>query len=240
MAIENYFIYNSFNSKTNDIYVSGAKTFRTAERDYEKIEIPGRNGFLLQDNGRFKPVAVEYEAFCVNDAITHYRDFVGKLSSNFGLHKLTDTFDATHYRKGIFAGGIEPNIYALTTARFTLKFLCQPERWLTSGDTKVTYTQSGTLNNDSRYTAKPLIRVYGNGTFSFDNQQVTVAGNTGYIDIDTEMGDAYEKISGIIYNRNERITATDHELPVLTQGTNVITLGTGITSIEITPRWWEL
>lgn len=240
MAIENYLTYNNVRSDTYNVYVSGAKTFRTAERDYETIEIPGRNGYLLQDNNRYKPVIVEYDAFCVNNALANYRDLVNALAKNFGLYSLTDTFDTTHFRMGVFAGGVDPNIYALQTARFTLKFHCQPERCLISGwNNMETYTADGTITNPTGYPTKPLIRIFGNGTVGIGNISITVTGNSNpayYVDIDCETGYAFMGNT----NRSGDVTMTDHNMPTLGSGSTAITVGTGIQQLKILPRWWEL
>ena len=50
------------------------------------------------------------------------------------------------------------------------------------------------------------------------------------------MMDAYK---GTI-SKNGNVELSDYNFPVLVPGTNTITLGTGITKVEITPRWWQL
>lgn len=240
MAVENYLSYNAYPSVANKIYISGVKAFRTAERDYEKIEIPGRNGFLLQDNGRFKPVVVEYDAFVVDNSVSNYLTYINKISSNFGLHRLFDTYDNYHYRMGIFAGGVDPNIFAMKTVRFTMRFICQPERWLYTGETETTYTaSSNTIVNPTYFPAKPLLHIVGNGTVTLGGVTITVAGNSGYIDLDCETGDAYEVVSGTLYYRNDKLTIPNHEMPSLVTGNNTLALS-GVTSVKVRPRWWEL
>lgn len=242
MAIEYTLTYNGVQTVSYSTYISGAKTYRTPTRDYEMIEIPGRNGFLLQDNNRYTPIVIEYDAFVVHDALTNYRLLINALSSDFGIHRLEDTYDSTHFRMGVFTGGIQPEIFALKTAKFVLPFTCQPERWLKTGEEPVffTNTTTGDIVNPTRYDAKPLIRVYGNGSFYISEQRVNVQGNTGHIDIDCEMGEAYEEVDGAIVSRNSNITLTDHTFPVIFPGSNHLRIAQGITQLKITPRWWEL
>lgn len=84
-------------------------------------------------------------------------------------------------------------------------------------------------------TAKPLIRVYGKGIVQIGKQTIEILkAPTEYIDIDCDIQDCFE---GTV-NRNSYVSLTD--FPVLGPGSNGITLGTGITKVEITPRWWIL
>lgn len=241
MAIEHTLTYNSVQTVAYSTYISGAKTYRTPTRDYEMIEIPGRNGYLLQDNNRFSPIVIEYDAFIVHDALTNYRLLINALSSDFGIHRLEDTFDPTHYRMGFFSGGIQPEIFALKTAKFTLPFTCQPERWLKTGEQQTTFTgTSGDIVNPTRFDAKPLIRVTGTGSFYISEQRIRVLENTGYIDIDCESGDAYEEVDGLVVLRNDKIAVDNHTFPAIFPGSNHLRIANSITDLTITPRWWEI
>ena len=85
------------------------------------------------------------------------------------------------------------------------------------------------------FDAKPLIRVYGVGELGIGSETITITkGATEYIDIDCDIQDCYEGLE----NRNGLVSLTD--FPTLPSGNTGITLGTGITKVEITPRWWTL
>ena len=49
------------------VYISGNGTYNAPARDVKSVAIPGRNGELTLDNGRFKNVTVKYPAFIVED-----------------------------------------------------------------------------------------------------------------------------------------------------------------------------
>lgn len=59
----NKFLYRDQLSSSFGIYISGPAVYNAPERDEEVIEIPGRNGSLTIDNGRFKNIDVRYPAF---------------------------------------------------------------------------------------------------------------------------------------------------------------------------------
>ena len=54
--------------------------------------------------------------------------------------------------------------------------------------------------------------------------------------IDCESGYAYSGANN--YNRYVSVSSID--FPTLAPGSNNITLGTGITKVIITPRWWTV
>ena len=62
-ARRQYFIFDGVSSKDFGVYISGSGTFDGAERDVSTVEIPGRNGELTLDNGRYKNRSMKYPAF---------------------------------------------------------------------------------------------------------------------------------------------------------------------------------
>ena len=57
-----YIVYGGKCSKDYGLYVSGSGTFNAPERDVDLVEVPGKNGTLVLDNGRFKNIPVTYPA----------------------------------------------------------------------------------------------------------------------------------------------------------------------------------
>jgi phage-related protein len=118
---------------------------------------------------------------------------------------------------------------------FGITFICDPRRFLKSGDNVNVLTSNGSLFNPTYYDAKPLIRVYGTGSFTVNDITVTITNANQYTDIDCEIMDAYKGTT----NCNGNIQTTNNKFPVLTPGQNNITLN-GVTRLEITPRWWTV
>lgn len=56
------------------------------------------------------------------------------------------------------------------------------------------------------------------------------------MDVDCDIMDAHY---GAI-NLNSYLTLSGNEYPTLVAGANNLTIGSGITRVEITPRWWRL
>ena len=106
-----------------------------------------------------------------------------------------------------------------------------------TGDISVTVTEPTYFVNPGYFTSKPLIRVYGTGTFTVGDVVVTIAAHTTpYIDIDSELQDCYYEST----NMNSYVSFSGNDFPVLKPGSNYVLMGSGITKLEVTPRWWVL
>lgn len=249
--VENYLIYNGKSTKEFDCYVSGGETFATAQRDYKLIEVPGRNGALVLDYERYKQVSVPYKAFIVNNMKENYKALSNWYASNFGVHRLEDTFHPEYYRMAMFDGQIDPNVFALQLSEFSLNFICQPEKWLKTGETSIVVKNGEYINNPTLFQSKPLIKVVGSGTLRISNivretgkgiatyEAVITDKGQEHLFIDCESGFAYEKFNNYIESRSNCVYFDDFKLPRLEQF-SIISFDDTITSVEITPRWWEL
>ena len=103
----------------------------------------------------------------------------------------------------------------------------------------VTFTDAGTLTNPTLFNAQPMIRAYGTGSYTIAGTTVTVVSvllGSGYTDFDCELMDAYCGTS--LRNHAVSITGTN-DFPVLVPGENAISM-TGITKLEIIPRWFNI
>ena len=109
-----------------------------------------------------------------------------------------------------------------------------PQLYLKSGEWMQVFHQPDAVYNPTAYHAKPLLRIYGTGKITVGNGEMTITENDSYIDIDCEMQDAYRGTQ----NLNGDISLASGDFPVLKAGKNNVTLGSGITKVIITPRWW--
>ena len=111
-----------------------------------------------------------------------------------------------------------------------------PQQYLKSGERLQVLTGSGTVYNPTAYEAKPLLRIYGSGSILVGDGKVTVTDNESYIDLDCELEDAFRDT----VNMNQCLELESGDFPVLTPGNNSITFISGITKVELVPRWWCL
>ena len=165
-SINNSFKFGTVDSADYNLLVAGDGTFNAPERDVDTIEIPGRNGDLLIDKGRFKNITVEYTVYCYADDLetfrTQLRNFRNALSSQKGYQKLTDTFHPDEYRLGTFISGFEAEpVMFNTVAEVVLKFDCKPQRFLFSGEEVFTLGEWGETET------------YSGSIVSFDGTETT-------------------------------------------------------------------
>ena len=120
--------------------------------------------------------------------------------------------------------------------RFDVTFFCKPQRFLLSGEETQVFTAAGSIYNPTMFDARPLIRVYGTGEVGLGNGTITITTADGYTDLDCDVMEAYK---GTV-NKNQYMQLSSLDFPVLPPGETGIALGTGITRVEIIPRWWEV
>lgn len=232
----NYLTFGKINTKNFNAFVSGESTFVTAERDIEVIPIPGRNGTLSVDNGRFHNVSIVYPCFIVDSFRANYDALRAAFLSESGYNKLIDTYDPDHYRRARCTAAIDPEMTQLNRhGKFDLAFDCDPRRFLVSGDKVVTFSANGSIKNPTLYNALPFIRAYGTGYFEISGVRMTITSANTYTDIDCELQEAYKGST----NCNGNITLNNGEFPKLIPGVNQVTIS-GLSRIELSPRWWTI
>lgn len=235
--MRNYFILDGVDSRDFGIYISGQGTFSAPRREYNMLPIAGRNGDLVGNEKRFENVELTYPAFIYTNFKQNIRDFRNFLLSLVGYHTLTDSYHSDEFRMALYEGAFEPNVEPKNDAgSFDIVFNCKPQRFLNSGTEVTTLLASGSITNPTMFDSQPLLRVYGDGQLGIGSQTITISLSGTYTDIDCEMMDCFEGV----YNRNNRVVFSDYKFPVFKSGVTNISLGTGISKVEITPRWWRL
>ncbi len=231
----NSLTFNNINSLQYGVYISGTGAFNSPARDREMIEVPGRNGDIINDHGRYKNIEVTYPAFIIKDFKANLTAWANKLLEPLNYVRLSDTYHPDEFRLAVLSQGmvVDP-VRWLAAGSFDLVFNCRPERFLTSGETVTTFTAGGSISNQTDMPAKPLIRVYGSGTITVNGTEIEIASHSyEYIDIDCDLQEAFYGAA----NANMYISLD--EFPTLRSGANIIVLD-GVTRVEMTPRWWRL
>lgn len=115
-----------------------------------------------------------------------------------------------------------------------------PPEWgtlsVSAGEITIGVTSTPVLTNPTLFPSKPLIRVYGTGSFTVNDITVTVSDCDNYVDIDCDIMDCYE---GDI-NRNGDVSFSSYDFPELVPQGNTFEVVSGITSVAVTPRWWRV
>lgn len=179
MAIEHSITFGGVNSADFGIYISGEGVFNAPKRDVEMISIPGRNGEIALDKGRYENIEVTYPAFNYeadySDFAQNLADFRNAICSQVGYQRLTDTFHPDEYRMATYIDGLEIKPIKYNTAsEFEITFNCKPQRWLTSGETPVVVTSGDELTNPTLYESSPLLEIAGYGHIQMGESSINI------------------------------------------------------------------
>lgn len=231
-----YLTFNGKSSRDFEVCISGSGVYNTPARDVEAISIPGRNGDLHIENERFENVSITYPAYITKNFAKNFDAFKAYLLSQRGYKKLMDSYAPDFYRLASYNNAIAPEMTPLNRCGgFDVVFDCDPRRFLVSGDKVTEFSANGNIKNPTLYNALPVIRAYGTGYFEISGVRVTITSASTYTDIDSELQEAYKDST----NCNGNITLDNGEFPKLIPGINQVTIS-GISRIELTPRWWTI
>lgn len=175
------FSFDGQSSRNYGVYITGEAVYNAPERDVEMITIPGRNGSFAKDNGRFQNIEVTYPAGIAADNEADFADaisdFRNMLCSRDGYCRLTDDYNPDEFRMAVYKSGLEVDPALLRAGEFEITFECKPQRFLTSGETKSTIANGGTITNPTRFPSKPLLEAVGYGNIGIGSGTVTIENN---------------------------------------------------------------
>lgn len=232
-------LLNGQSSESIGLVVERPPDYEIAERDYENVPVPGRNGDVLIDKGGYKNVERSYEV-AIGAEGADFASLAAKIAlwinSAVGYVRLEDSYEPDYFKMARLLQP-EPIVNILQQAgRVTLTFDRKPQRFLKTGANAVVIKTGERISNPTAYDAKPLIKITGTGagTITIGGYTVKILANTGYIHLDSETENAYKDIG---LNKNNDIE-TPNGFPILHPGNTTVTFSGAITKVEITPRWW--
>lgn len=241
--MSDYFVFGGVSSLTYSARMFPTDSMLKAPaHKYDKVIVPGRSGSLLIDRGSFDNVMREYDVQIAGDTdLTNFSALRAYLASTSGYLRLTDSFETEYYFMAVYSEPFDmtADFASMKRGRGTITFECKPQRWLISGETATALTSTGTITNPTLFPSKPLLRV----TTTRAAASVVGVGSTnititrqGVIYIDCDTGRAYNGATPL----DSYVSLNTIDFPTLAPGSNGITLGTGISRVEITPRWWRV
>lgn len=238
--MRNYIIMDGVDSRTFGLYVNGVDTFGAPAREVSTLQIPGRNGDVIVKADRLQNYDLTYSSFIVRNFGANIAALRAFLLSKTSYFRLEDSYHPDEYRMAFYRGPFTPAVnQRLNAAKFDLVFNVKPQRFLKSGEEPVNLVIGDyiRLENNTRFTAKPMFRFYGNGTFNVGNVGVIEVTNNAnrYVEFDCDTMLAYTGAS----NRNSDLINPQMYQPALKPGSTVI-YAAGFTSATITPRWWTV
>lgn len=181
MAVFNSLQFDDINSFDYGIYITGEAVYNSPERDVEVVSVPGRNGDILIDNGRYNNIEVTYRAGCFganqDEFAQKIKAFRAVLASKKGYQRITDTYNPNEYRMGTFIKPIEVSKESYDrVGEFDIIFDCKPQRFLTSGETEISVARNANINNPTLFDAKPMVMVHGYGKLNIGSYEINLDG----------------------------------------------------------------
>ena len=179
MAVANTFIFGTANSSTYGVVIEGPGDYSAPSRAVEEISIPGRNGAFVLDKGYYENIEIEYKVLIENTSQSAFEtsvsSFRNAIVSQIGYQRLTDTYHPDEYRMAMYSGGFDeaPEWHG-KGAIFKIKFLCKPQRFLTSGETAVALSSGDTITNPTLFESSPLLEVDGYGDIVVGDGLITI------------------------------------------------------------------
>lgn len=200
------------------------------QRDMTEIELPGRDGILHIDNGRYKPIQISVELnykSCETD--NTFREIKKWLS---GSGNLKFTYDEDVFYK-CYSVTLDDWQNLQRMGKITATFLCDPFTYTDLGQAEIENPKS--LYN-AGYMARPKYKIIGEGLCTLRVNNNSLTANVGQnIIIDTDLQIAYRTDGKLV---NTTITGNIDDL-ILKEGNNSIEITDGF-DLYVTPEWRNL
>lgn len=248
--LDNYdFTLDGFSALQAGIRLQKPVSLATAVPIYDEAQVAGRSGTLVSFTGAYKNRKAQASCFALyNPSDDPEEDKTlmevissanGLLFSSIGYRRLMVSYDTDHYLRARVSNGSEIQQRMERLNPFRIEFDCMPQRFLTSGEDPVEITTSGDIiANPTAFASDPLLvisgTIGGSGTITINGTTIQVLEIVSDMTIDCEIENCYN-VSG---NHNDKINAT--VFPKLISGNNAIVYDGDITSVTVTPRWWEI
>ena len=179
MAVANSFTFGNINTKDFGVVVEGYGNYTAPKRAVEMVTVPGRNGSIAIDQGRYEDGEASFTV--VIRGKTQYEfakkvsDFRNAIISQLGFQRLTEDYQPDEYRLAMYSGGLEDDPEFIGRAgKFDVKFVCKPQRYLLSGEDEVTIDSGDTIYNPTPHASSPLIAVEGPGRIELGDQPIQI------------------------------------------------------------------
>lgn len=221
-----YFTWKNISSLDKNIMVNKLPNFERPPANIEKIVIPGRDGFLTQDDGTYQGIVKTCECSLDNGNID---DICSWLT---GSGEVIFSNEPDKKYKAVIINKIPFSKIIPTFHSFIIQFECMPHKYSIDNNVITLTTPPATVTNTGTATSKPIIKIYGTGiiNLAINGIAITITNVIDYVTIDSVLMDAYKDTQ--LFNNNMY-----GNFPQLNVGANVMNWSGTVTKIEIIPNW---
>ena len=245
----------TFNGKSSSSFGIIVEHYPSPNRPARRgtvLQIPGRNGNLVIEDGTYENVTLKFDVYLSAEPANLYDRAAAVadwLLGSSGYQRLTTEYEPDIFRLARFAGPLDIEAILNSHGRATLEFDCYPQRFDALGHVYSDYgslsSGSAAITNTGIMIAKPMIKVTGKGNVVLDFSSAAT-GNTTEVDfafstsktetiiLDCDLHDAYYEDGS---NANAAVSFSDAEatlpesydyfyptFPELTPGSNTVSL----------------
>lgn len=236
-----FFEYAGKRSSDFGIVISAVPDIPAAQRDIETVVIPGRDGVLTIDNGRFDEIQVVYSCWAYHcgraEKAASLRRIKAWLGKNGGAYdRLADTYDPEYFWKAHFSGNLTIIEEAPNVTTFEAEFSAHPFKFSLEGEELREYQKTDTIFNPEAFPSDPYIRITGSGDMALavNGQTWELKGVDGYIELDSMTKNTFKG------SENWNAKKQGEGYPVFVPGGNSLEVTGNAAKIEIKPRWRTL
>lgn len=221
-----YFIFNGISSEKFGIIVNKLPSIFRPAKDIKKIEIEGRDGFLLQDNNAYESIIKTVECTIRN---TEQIDEICEWLNGSG-DVIFSSEDTKKYKATII-NEIEFSKILREFKSFIIQFECQPYGH-DLNNSVITLTKNDVIYNSTNTISKPTIKIFGTGSvdLTINSSTIHLTNIVDYVEINSELMDCYKDT---VLKNNDM----NGDFPIFTKGKNVISWTGTVVAIEIIPNW---
>lgn len=240
--MSNQFYFDGHACGEFNIICSNGGTYDAPERDVTVVEVPGRNGDLTIDNGRWRNMAVTFPCYVRKGFAAMAPQIRAWLHGAAGYRRLEDDAHPYEYRMARFVSAMkfEP-MYIDKEAELEITFSCAPQRFLKSGEDWLVPASGAAIHNPTAFVALPLIWVKALSGVTVDSTTISVGGTSFTLSdmtgqrryIDCEIQRAY-------WGTTSKDSTMTGDFPALAPGDNTVTYDSTAVEVQIQPRWWTL
>lgn len=191
--------FDGESSRNYGVYISGEAVYNAPAREVEMISIPGRNGQLALDKGRFENIEVTYHGGIFGateqDFAAAVSDFRNMLVSKKGYCRLTDDYNNAEYRLAVYKSGLEVTPAMLKAGEFDIVFNCMPQRFLADGENPIEVSSGDVVTNPTLFESKPLLEAEGYGVINIGGTPIEIKDVPLGETIISKAADGYDSLS---------------------------------------------
>lgn len=213
-------IFNDISSDAFGLDIMNDVTHELSSNDIGLVPIEGRDGVLLQDNQRLKPVEKAFPMVLKNDVYATTSDISEWLNVK-GWKGLELSWDPNYLYQATVINPISIDEVVKQFGKVRVVFLVHPIKYLKSSLPSRSIAKGQTVVNHGNVKAKPIIRLNGNGNtvLTINGRRTPLENIQGHITLDMHKNMVY---SGNLSAWDKVLREENSHKPYLDIGNNVI------------------